>query len=59
MFKACKVEPSPLPYGYVPVDLDVTPFDNSKSHKEGVSRTYKNFDRYAPMMAYINIEGYA
>lgn len=28
MFKACKVEPSTLPCGYVPVDLDVTPFDN-------------------------------
>lgn len=58
MFKACKVEPSALSCGYVPVDLDVTPFDNSKSHKEGVSRTYKNFDGYAPMMAYIGTEGY-
>lgn len=58
MFRACKIEPSPLPCGYVPVDLDVTPFDNSKSHKEGVSRTYKNFDGYAPMMAYIGTEGY-
>jgi hypothetical protein len=58
MFKACKAEPSALSCGYVPVDLDVTPFDNSKSHKEGVSRTYKNFDGYAPMMAYIGTEGY-
>lgn len=58
MFKACKVEPSALSCGYVPVDLDVTPFDNSKSHKEGVSRTYKNFDGYAPMMGYIGTEGY-
>ena len=58
MFKACKIEPSALPNGYVPVDLDVTPFDNSKTHKEGVSRTYKNFDGYAPMMAYIGTEGY-
>lgn len=58
MFKACKVEPSALSCGYVPVDLDVTPFDNSKTKKEGVSRTYKNFDGYAPMMAYIGTEGY-
>ena len=58
MFKACKVEPSAMSNGYVPVDLDVTPFDNSKTHKEGVSRTYKNFDGYAPMMAYIGTEGY-
>lgn len=34
--------------GYVPVDIDVTPFDNSKTKKEGVSRTYKGFDGYAP-----------
>lgn len=34
------------------------PFDNSKSHKEEVSRTYKNFDGYAPIMAYIGTEGY-
>ena len=43
----------------VPVDIDVTPMDNSKSKKEGVSRTYKGFDVYAPMMAYIGTEGYA
>ena len=50
--------PSPLSNGYVPVDMDVTPFDNSKTKKEGVSRTYKGFDGYAPMMAYIGAEGY-
>ena len=40
-----------LANGLVPVDIDVTPMDNSKSKKEGVSRTYKGFDGYAPMMA--------
>ena len=35
------------------------PDDNSKSNKEGVSRTYKGFDGYTPMMAYIGTEGYA
>lgn len=54
-----KIVPSALPNGYVPVDIDVTPMDNSKSKKEGVSRTYKGFDGYAPMMAYIGTEGYA
>ena len=29
-----------------------------KSNKEGVSRTYKGFDGYAPIMAYIGTEGY-
>ena len=48
-----------LANGLAPVDIDVTPMDNSKSKKEGVSRTYKGFDGYAPMMAYIGTEGYA
>ena len=42
----------------MPVDMDVTPFDNSKTMKEGVSRTYKGFDGYAPMVAYIGTEGF-
>jgi hypothetical protein len=58
MLREMKIEPSALENGYVPVDIDVTPFDNSKTHKEGVSRTYKGFDGYAPIMAYIGTEGY-
>jgi hypothetical protein len=58
MFQNNHIQPSPLPDGYVPVDIDVTPFDNSKSSKEGVSRTYKGYDGYAPMMAYIGTEGF-
>ena len=53
------IKPTALENGYVPVDIDVTPMDNSKSKKEGVSRTYKGFDGYAPMMSYIGTEGYA
>ena len=49
---------SALPMGDVPVDCDVTPYDERKSHKEGVSRTYKGFDGYAPMDAHIGTEGY-
>ena len=51
MFQSCKFEPSPLENGCVPIDIDVSPFDNSGSHKAGVSRTYKNFDGYAPIFA--------
>ena len=58
MFNTIGVEPTALENGNVPLDLDVTPFDNSKTFKEGVSRTYKGFDGYAPMMAYIGAEGY-
>ena len=47
-----------LANGMIPLDFDVTPMDNSKTKKEGVNRTYKNFDGYAPMMAYIGAEGY-
>ena len=46
MFRECGFTPSALKCGCVPVDIDVTPFDNSGSHKKGVSRTYKNFDGY-------------
>lgn len=49
---------SPLPNGDIPVDCDVTPYDESKSHKEGVSRTYKGYDGYAPMDAHIGTEGH-
>jgi len=52
------VEPTVLATGHVPLDADVTPFDNSNSRKEGVSRTYKGHDGYAPMAAYLGSEGY-
>ncbi|MFQ5652808.1 MAG: IS1380 family transposase [bacterium] len=51
-------EYTPLETGHVPLDADVTPFDNSKTKKEGVSRTYKGKDGYAPMAAYLGREGY-
>lgn len=43
---------------YLPLDVDVSPFDNSKSHKEGVGRTYKGMDGYAPNFAYIGEQGH-
>ena len=52
------VQPTPLKIGMVPVDMDVTPMDNSKTQKEGIGWTYKKFMGYAPMMAYIGTEGY-
>lgn len=53
-----EIHPSKIKEGYVPVDSDVSPFDNSKTHKEGVSRTNKGYDGYAPMLSYIGAEGY-
>ena len=43
---------------YVPVDIDVSPMDNSRTKKEGVSRTYKGMDGYSPIFSYIGKEGY-
>ena len=58
MFRECGFKPTALNCGYVPVDIDVSPFNNSGSHKKGVSRTYKNVDGYAPIFSYIGTEGY-
>lgn len=43
---------------YTPVNMDVTPLDNSGSNKEEVGRTYKGCDGFAPMMAYVGTYGY-
>lgn len=43
---------------WLPLDLDVSPFDNSHTRKEGVSLTYKKVDGYAPFFAYLGQEGY-
>ena len=37
---------------YLPLDIDVSPLDNGKTQKEGVSRTYKGCDGVAPIFAY-------
>ena len=52
------VKPTALETGHVPLDADVTPLDNSGTRKEGVSRTYKGDDGFAPMAAYLGQEGY-
>ena len=44
--------------GYLPVDMDVTPFDESRSHKGNISRTYHNFAGYAPNYMYCGQEGF-
>ncbi len=52
------VKPTALETGHVPLDADVTPLDNSGTRKQGVSRTYKGEDGFAPMAAYLGQEGY-
>lgn len=58
LFKQYGITPSALECGYIPIDIDVSPFINEKCFKEGISRTYKMKDGYAPIFAYIGTEGY-
>ena len=53
-----KVPVTSLPTGHVAIDIDVFPMDNSGTKKAGVSRTYKGFDGYAPIAAYLGEEGW-
>ena len=43
---------------FIPIDIDVSVLDNSKSKKEGVDFTYKKVEGYSPVFAYIGEEGY-
>ena len=49
---------TPCHKNLVPLDIDVSPFDNSGTRKEGVSRTYDGGQGYAPNFAYLGVEGY-
>ena len=58
LLKKLKIIISPCSLGIVPLDIDVSPFDNSDTKKQGVGYTYKGFDGYAPIFAYLGEEGY-
>ena len=58
MLKRLKAPITGYRSGLIPLDVDVFPQDNSNTKKEGVSRTYKNYDGYAPMVAYLGMEGW-
>lgn len=49
---------SALPSGHMPLDLDVFTQDNSDTKKEGVSYTYRGFNGYAPIAAWLGLEGW-
>ena len=53
-----KVPVTPLKMGHVALDMDVYPMNNEKTKKEGVSRTYKGYDGYAPIAVYLGNEGW-
>ncbi len=49
---------TPCQGNLVAVDIDVSPFDNSKTKREGISWTYKKFDGNDPIFGYVGEEGY-
>jgi hypothetical protein len=53
-----QVPVTPLAIGHVALDIDVYPMNNEHTRKEGVSRTYKGFDGYAPIALYLGQEGW-
>lgn len=52
------INPTPCFTGHIPLDIDVSPHDNSKTKKEGIGWTYKGFDGFAPIYSYLGKEGY-
>lgn len=58
LLKRANAPITPCYENYIPLDIDVSPFDNSNTKKEGVSYTYKGFNGYAPIFAYLGEEGY-
>lgn len=42
----------------IPLDVDVSVWDNSGTKKEGVCWTYQRCEGYAPIFAFLGIEGY-
>jgi len=55
--KKAQAQLSPLSTGHMPLDLDVFTLDNSDTKKEGVSYTYRGYNGYAPLGAWLGIEG--
>lgn len=58
MLKGAKANITTLSTGHVPLYFDLTPLDNSNTKKEGVGFTYKKFDGYGLMAAYLGLEGW-
>lgn len=58
LLKNGKVHLTALDTGHIPLDADVFPQDNSGTKKEHVSYTYKGYSGYAPIAAYIGLEGW-
>ncbi len=59
MLAALEVPLTPVTAGdrtLIPLDIDVSPWDNSGTKKEGVTRTYHGFDGYTPIFAFLGVK---
>ena len=43
---------------YIPCDIDTSPMNNEGTKKENIGWTYKKFEGYHPLFAYLGAEGY-
>ena len=43
---------------YIPLDIDTSPMNNEGTKKENIGWTYKGFEGYHPIFAYLGAEGY-
>lgn len=58
LLKNSEVPITLLETGHIPLDIDVFAMDNSGTKKEHVGRTYQGYDGYAPIAAYLGMEGW-
>ena len=58
LLRTLNVQITPCFGDYVPLDIDVSPFDNSNTKKEGIGWTYKKCMGFAPIFTYLGEEGY-
>ena len=58
MLKFFGIDPGALPNGLTPFDMDVSPFINIKTMKEGAGKTYKKEDGFSPMFGYMGARGF-
>lgn len=58
LLEKIKAPVSTIATGHVPVDIDSFAMDNSDSKREKCSRTYRNFDGFLFLPAYLGTEGW-
>ncbi len=58
LLKNGEVPLTALDSGHIPLDADVFPMDNSGTKKEKLGWTYKKHDGFAPIAAYLGLEGW-